>query len=176
MNDKVENTDTLESISRKPLKTAVSCPISGETLDERAVRLVAGITVILLVSYFTFGFSWIPLFLLIDFSMRGVFSRKWAPLALIARKVVSLLDPRKKKKINAGPKIFAARLGIAFSAILFVLQLGGSGASIFSTIVIAMFITAAFLESAFAFCLGCHIYHFLQKFKKPCEFSDGGGI
>jgi len=172
----IEITSSYNSMEGITSKVAVACPISGDRLDERAVRLVAWITVTLLALYFVFGWSIIPWFLLVDFSMRGVFSRKWAPLALIGRGVVSKLDPEKKKLINAAPKIFAARLGIAFSAILTILLVTGLGSSPATYIVGGMFITAALLEAAFAFCLGCHIYQFIQRLKAVSGFRDGDGI
>jgi hypothetical protein len=164
--------DSMEGLTSK---VAVACPISGERLDERAVRLVAWITVTLLAVYLITGWSVIPWFLLIDFSMRGVFSRKWAPLAIIGRGVVSRLDSSKKKLINAAPKIFAARLGIAFSAILTILLVAGLGQSTATYIVGGIFLTAALLEAAFAFCLGCHIYQFIQRLKQV-GFRNGEGI
>lgn len=165
-----KNKDTIEDDSTI-VKSAVSCPISWEIMDERAVRTVAGMTVILLALYLIFGLIWIPLFLVIDFTMRSFISRKWAPLAVIARKIVCLMNPKNKKPINAGPKIFAAKIGVIFSMILFGLQLFGLESSIGSILVILMFTTAAFLESVFALCLGCHLYTFLQKLKLKIKIA-----
>lgn len=166
-----ESFDSMEGVSR----VAVSCPISGERLDERAVRFVAWVTVTLLITYLIVGWGWIPFFLLVDFSMRGIISRKWAPLAVIARWVVQFYRSE-KKLINAGPKIFAARMGISFSAILTILHLLGFSGSPGSVFVAGMFAVAAFLEAAFAFCLGCHIYHFIQQVKHRTIFGHGAGI
>lgn len=161
----------MEGVSR----TAAACPVSGERLDERAVRFVAWITVVFLLLYLIVGLRWIPLFLLVDFSMRGIFSRKWAPLALLARRVVKRFDFGTKKLINAAPKIFAARLGVLFSALLLLFQLIGFQNSLPTYIVGIMFLTAAFLEAAFAFCLGCRIYQLIQRLKSH-PFGHGEGI
>lgn len=164
--------DAMEGLS----ETAPACPISGEKLPERAVRIVAWIVITLLISYGVTLSVWIPLFLTLDFSMRGIFSRKWAPLALVGRTVSKLISKNPSKKVDAAPKIFAARLGIAFSVILLLFHLTGLAGSVAMWVVGGMFITAAFLEAAFAFCLGCKIYAIIQRFRKPRPYGNGEGI
>ncbi len=62
MDRKQSSFDSMEGfVTHQP-----SCPISGERLNEQAVRFVAWITVILLTIFLLIGARWIPFFLLID--------------------------------------------------------------------------------------------------------------
>ena len=65
------------------------------------------------------------------------------------------------KTVNAGPKLFAARIGIVFSAAVVILHLIGLPFSAFT--VAGVFAFCAFLEAAFSFCVACRIYPFVYK-------------
>jgi hypothetical protein len=61
--------------------------------------------------------------------------------------------------IDKGPKVFAARIGIVFTAIIVISILANAPvlAIIFAS-VLALF---AFLEAAFGFCVACVIYPYV---------------
>jgi len=165
---------SLDSLEGIVSEVKVACPVSGERLDERAVRLVAGMVVLLLAAHVFAGFVFVPALLTADFKLRGWLSRKWSPLAMIARATAKRMGERGKKMIDVAPKIFAARMGIGFSLALLVLQLAGSGEHVAYYIIVGMFAAAAFLEAAFAFCFGCHIYTVINRMRsKPNHLGEG---
>lgn len=144
-----------------------SCPISGEQRDNTTVRVVAGFVFVTagsalltasLVSTRTAAV--ITGILALDFIIRAFIKPKYSPLATLARGIVSGLKLPRKMVDNA-PKVFAARIGVVFSAAAAVLYAGGllyAGSA-----VLAILLLCAALESFFSFCLGCWMYSLLPK-------------
>jgi hypothetical protein len=144
-----------------------SCPISGEQRDNNTVRIVAAqtfiIAVIALVVALAVGAlpaAVITGLLAIDFVIRAFIKPKYSPLATLGRGISSGLK-LPKKMVDSAPKVFAARIGVLFtvtSTILYALGLTLAG-----TVVLAILIVCAFLESALGFCVGCQVYSLLPK-------------
>lgn len=142
------------------MKSTAICPISSKKIDENVARLNATFTV-LLIAISVFTLSYIPLIvLLIDFSLRGAELSKYSPLALLSKGLLKTLSI-KSKPINAGPKIFAARVGVLFSAVALILNLFGFDTA--SLVVLSIFGICAFLEAAVGFCVACQIYPLVYK-------------
>jgi len=136
------------------------CPISNKKTDEYVARLVASFTVILLVVYILTS-SVIPvLFLVLDFFIRSIEKPKYSPLAIVSKWILRLLQA-KPHLINAGPKIFAARIGLLFTFLIALSALAGF--DILALIFTAIIGICALLEAAIGFCLGCKIYPFMYK-------------
>ena len=136
----------------------MTCPIAGYKIDENAARWVAGFVVVgVLVAVLGANFlrPWIIVFLAIDFGFRAFSRPKWSPLGRISGALLKSagIPP---KSVDAGPKRFAARIGLGFTAVLLLLGLVGSDLATRS--VAGMLAACAFLEAAFGFCLGCRIY------------------
>lgn len=138
---------------------AAICPVSDKRIDENVARLVAAQTVVLLL-VFAFTQHWLPIaILLYDFSVRSAQRPSFSLLALAASRFAKLTGAKPKLQ-NAGPKIFAARIGLLFSALIVVSILAGS---IPTALVFAgIFGFCALLEAAFAFCVACKIYPFVH--------------
>jgi len=131
------------------------CPISNKKIDENVARFNGGFTVVLLV-IFLFTQNIIPiLFLLIDFFLRSAELSAYSPLANLSKFVINALVI-KKNPINAGPKIFAARIGVIFSIAILISNITGYETA--SYVLTAIFGFCAFLESAFGYCVACQIY------------------
>jgi len=131
------------------------CPISNKKIDENVARFNGGFTVVLLV-IFLFTQNIIPiLFLLIDFFLRSAELSAYSPLANLSKFVINALVI-KKNPINAGPKIFAARIGVIFSIAILISNITGYETA--SYVFTAIFGFCAFLESAFGYCVACQIY------------------
>jgi len=131
------------------------CPISNKKIDENVARFNGGFTVILLV-IFLLTQNIIPIvFLLLDFFLRSAELSTYSPMANFSKLTINSLGI-KKNPINAGPKIFAARIGVLFSALILISNLTGYETA--SYIFTAIFGFCAFLESAFGYCLACQIY------------------
>ncbi len=131
------------------------CPISNKKIDENVARFNGAFTVLLLV-IFILTQNIIPIvFLLFDFFLRSAELSAYSPLANFSKLTINSLGV-KKNPINAGPKIFAARIGFIFSVLILISSLTGNETASF--IFTAIFGFCAFLESAFGYCVACQIY------------------
>jgi hypothetical protein len=133
-------------------KISGACPTSTEKVSETGVRLIATMAVIaLLVSLFVlqpykaYNVA-LMAFMTVDFGLRGFGYKKYSPLAKLSSAIISVFKLG-SKPINAGPKIFAAKIGFFCSlATAAFLALNWTTAAI---AVAAMFLSCAALESFF---------------------------
>ncbi|HOJ66285.1 MAG TPA: DUF4395 domain-containing protein [Paludibacteraceae bacterium] len=140
------------------MKVEIFCPITNKITDENIARLNAGFTVVLLLSYFVTSNIVPVVFLLLDFTARAIERPEWSILSKTSKWILKKLHVE-SKLINAGPKIFAARIGSFFSLItilFFWLKLPS-----ISIALAAVFFVFALLESAFNYCVACRIYPFI---------------
>lgn len=134
------------------------CPVSNEKIDEHVTRLNALLVILMVIAGFLFNSVIFPVFLAADFFIRGFTRIKFSPLSYLSNLMANALQ-LDKKTIDKAPKIFAARIGFAFSlaiSILFLLNL--STAALITGGVLVFF---ASLEMALAFCMGCIMYTYL---------------
>lgn len=134
------------------------CPITDKRIDENVTRLNAAFTFLLVLAYFLFN-SIIPLFILaIDFALRGFNNGEYSIIKATSSSFVNVFK-LKKHPINAGPKIFAARIGTLLTVLIVVFELLQiqTVAITFGSL-LGFF---AFLEFAFGFCVACKIYPFI---------------
>ncbi|MDR3651616.1 MAG: DUF4395 domain-containing protein [Paludibacter sp.] len=143
------------------MKSTAFCPISDRKIDEHVARLNGAFTLLFL-AVFIFSGSILPIiFLFADFALRsGSFSR-FSPLAFISKNIAKSLFS-KPQLINAGPKIFAARIGLVFNIVIILSFLVGLNTLAF--VFTGIFGICAFLESAFGICVACQIYPFVYRF------------
>lgn len=134
------------------------CPVAGYKIDEKAARLVAGFVVLATVS------AWIAsqpvaglilLFLATDFGVRAFSRPRWSPLGRLSSWFLRRIGVA-PRWVDAGPKRFAARIGLGFAVALLGLSIfGAQGAYVAVSVVLGI---CALLESAVGFCLGCWVY------------------
>ncbi len=131
------------------------CPISERNINENVSRLSASITFVLGILFMLSGSYWFLFALLTDFSFRLISEGRLSPVIKINS---IILDNFKVKKvfINAGPKIFAAQIGLLLTIISLVFLFFNLPVASFTTAGILVFFS--FLESAFGFCVACKIY------------------
>ena len=135
--------------------TTETCPISPEVVDDHAIRIGAGLTILVTATALHFRTGWIALALGLDFALRSRGLAAASPIARIATALrqVSGLRPA---PINAGPKRFAALVGAVFSlaiaAALFLHLPGVAPAAA------AILILCAGLEAFLGYCVGCKVY------------------
>lgn len=142
------------------MKTYAFCPISAQKINETVARVNGGITFILLAAFVYSSWFWLMAFLALDFLLRSTRLSPYSPIGIISRQMVKQLSlpPR---MINAGPKIFAARIGLIFSvAILVTTILQYPATAIILTSILGLF---SFLEAAFGICVACKIYPFVYN-------------
>lgn len=130
-------------------------------VNETSARIVAGGAVMMGIAFVLSGNGWVLLPLTYGFIARVLTGPKLSPLGRLATQVLTPRLSFEHRFVPGPPKRFAQGVGAAFTitaSVLFVL--GATGAA---QIVIALLVVAAFLESAFAVCLGCIGFGLLMK-------------
>lgn len=143
------------------MKTYAICPISDKKINEKVARLNGAFTVLLLLIFGFTGQWFILAFLAADFLTRSGNLSRYSPVGFSSRKIVKILS-LEELLINAGPKLFAARIGLVFSVIILLAFVTGMHltALVFSS-VLGVF---SFLEAAFGICVACKIYPFIFRY------------
>jgi hypothetical protein len=134
------------------------CSISADRINERAARINAGLTLLLLAVFLLTSSPVVLAFLLLDFVCRGLLRGRFSILGFVSRSLFKALRVQ-PVLVNAGPKIFAVRLGLLFSAIVAGLELSGAGEAAWAAAVV--FALPVALEAVFGYCVGCRIYTLL---------------
>jgi len=143
------------------MKTYAICPISHKKINERVARVNGAFTVLLLILFGFTGQWFIPAFLMVDFLMRSGSLSKYSPVGFSSRNIVKLMS-LEELLINAGPKIFAARIGLVFSAVILLASVTGLNTT--ALVFAAVLGVFSFMEAALGICVACKIYPFLYKF------------
>lgn len=121
---------------------------------ENKIRLTAFLVFLLTIIYIKTNFIGIPIFLLLDFAIRGFGFGKWSVLGFLAEKLVTLFK-LEQKPIYFPPKQFAAQVGFIFSFTLLLFNIFDLNAIVISLILLI----CAVLEAFFNFCVGCYVYN-----------------
>lgn len=138
----------------------IVCPISFKQVNERVVQINAALAALFMILFFFTPHKWLIVVLAIDFFVRGFLNPSYSFLSAISRTVVRIFKIR-PLMANAGPKIFAAKIGFIFCCITAVSYL--LNYEILSLVVGCIFVLFAALEAMFRFCLACKIYPFVYK-------------
>lgn len=151
------------------MKFNAICPMSDKRVNKWISRLNAAFTFILISLFLITQCYAIIIFLAVDFFIRAIDQPKFSPLAAISRNLLKIM-PLPQKLINAGPKIFAARIGFFFCFVILVFAgLMWPDAAFVFALIFGLF---SFLEAAFGFCMACYIYPLLYKVLYHLEFRD----
>ena len=147
------------------------CPILPEIVDDNATRIGAGLTLLIAILGIASGRFWIPLLLAADFGLRSQGWATFSPIAQASKGLRGLLQLR-PAPVNAGPKRFAALLGLVFSlAIALALGFHRPTAALTVTLILG---ACASLEAFLGYCLGCKVYTLLHPIfgSKPSPVAD----
>lgn len=134
------------------------CPLAGYKIDENGARVAAGFVVLLtLVALLAPQpmAGLLLLFLILDFGARALSRPRWSPLGRLSALLLrgAGFAPR---LVDAGPKRFAARIGLGFAVALLGLSVfGAQGAYVAVSVVLGI---CGLLESVLGFCVGCWVY------------------
>ncbi|MGH9078867.1 MAG: DUF4395 domain-containing protein [Acidimicrobiales bacterium] len=131
-------------------------------VDEHAARTVAGGVLLMTAGALAFRQPLVLIPLAYGFWARVLTGPRLSPLGLVATRLVAPHLPRPPKLVAGPPKRFAQAMGAALSATALVLWYG-LGLSAATWAVVAAIAVAAFLESAFARCIGCNVFGFLMR-------------
>jgi len=145
-------------------------------LNEREIRASAGLLflvmlialmLILLRSDFLL-IKYVIVIFLTDFIIRVFVNPKFSPTLIAARLIVGNQIP---EYVGAPQKKFAWVIGLALSAIMFVLMVVVNSFSPITGIICLICLVFLFFESAFGICLGCKFYPLF--FKEKAQHCPG---
>ena len=130
-------------------------------VNETSARLVATGAVILGIGFAAIGNGWLLAALTYGFIARVLTGPTLSPLGRLATQVITSRLDVEHKFVPGPPKRFAQGVGATMSIVASVLFL--QDAVGVARIVILGLVFAAFLEAAFAFCLGCKMFAILMR-------------
>ena len=130
-------------------------------VNETSARLVATGAVILGIGFAATGNGWLLAALTYGFVARVLTGPTLSPLGRLATQVITPRLDVEHKFVPGPPKRFAQGVGATMSIVASVLFL--QDAVGVARIVILGLVFAAFLEAAFAFCLGCKMFAILMR-------------
>lgn len=139
-------------------------------VNEKAARSVAGGVVVLAALTLLTQWWWLAAILAIGFALRVAGGPRYSPLGRLA---VHVIAPRfgEPRLVPGPPKRFAQTVGLLFSGAATVALVLGSGTV--ATVLLAVLIVFAVLESAFGFCAGCWVFGHLMRLgvipEETCE-------
>jgi len=138
------------------------CPISFKQVNERAAQINAALAIFSIIIFLFTAHKWIILILAVDFFIRGFLNLSYSFYSAISKTILRIFKIR-PLMVNAGPKIFAAKIGFIFCCIIaasYLLNFQKIG-----LIICSIFMFFAALEAIFRFCLACRIYPFIYKIR-----------
>ncbi len=142
------------------MKSYALCPVTNKRIDEHVARITGFFNILLLIIA-AITLSIIPVvFLAADFFLRSTDFSRYSLVGISSGYIVRYLG-LDANYINAGPKIFAARLGLILSILIilsfllkfYLLAVAISG-------ILGLF---AFLETALGICVACELYPYVHR-------------
>lgn len=154
------------------MRTYAFCPINNKKVYESVVKFNAVFTVLLALT-FIITQNIIPiLFLGLDFILRTSSKSSISDLSPIknASQFIAYHLNIQSKLVDKGPKVFAARIGIAFTVLITLSAI--LNAPILALVFASVLVLFSFLEAAFGFCVACLIYPYVFAiFNKEKAFA-----
>ncbi len=140
-------------------------------VNETSARIVAAGVVVMSVAYAATGAAWLLVPLTYGFAARVTTGPAFSPLGLLATRVITPRISIAHRFVVGPPKRFAQFVGLVFASTASVLHLLELGTA--ARVVAGLLAGAAFLESAFAVCLGCIAFGWLIRLgivpERVCE-------
>ena len=133
-----------------------------DPVNEVSARLVAAGVFTMSVAAIALDLSWMTVVIAYGFVARVLTGPTLSPLGQLVTRVVTPRLGLPPKLVPGPPKRFAQGIGVAFSVTAAVLALAVDRWAA-AQVVLGLLAGAAFLEAAFAFCLGCRIFALLMR-------------
>ena len=131
-------------------------------VNEKSARLVASGVVLMCLVTIAFNLPWLTAVIAYGFIARVLTGPTLSPLGQLVTRVITPRLPGASKLVPGPPKRFAQGMGAFMSTLACVLALG-FGLTTLAYVVLGLMAVAAFLEAAFAYCLGCKIFGLLIR-------------
>jgi hypothetical protein len=133
-----------------------------DPVNEVSARLVAAGVVLMGLAAVLVDAEWILIPLAYGFVARVLTGPTLSPLGQLVTRVITPRLGVEPKYVPGPPKRFAQGIGVVFSVTALVLAFGFDDFAA-AKVVLALLVTAAFLESVFALCLGCKAFAVLMR-------------
>lgn len=129
-------------------------------VNEKAARTVAAGVVLLTVLALLTGSPWVPLVMAVGFALRVASGPRLSPLGRVSAHVIA---PRlgTAVPVPGAPKRFAQSIGLGFTLAATIAWF--AGAHTLGTVLLAVLLVFATLESVFGFCAGCYLFGHLMR-------------
>ena len=137
-----------------------SCPIVNERVNEKLVRINGLIVFIGLFLFVFFSIKWVILLITADFAIRVFFGVKNSPLCHGIKYSLNKANSQ-PHLINAGPKKFAAKVGLSLTSIISLLYIFDFTEA--AQIIGIISLIAVGAEVFFNYCVACKIYNIIQR-------------
>ena len=129
-------------------------------VNEKAARAVAGLVVLVAAVALVTGWLWLTAVLAVGFALRVASGPRFDPFGQLATKVIA---PRLGEPVLVAgpPKRFAQAVGL----VLTVVATGflAAGMPVVTTVLLAVLLVFATLESVVGFCAGCYAFGLLMR-------------
>jgi hypothetical protein len=143
--------------------TKTSCPISTELVNSNLTRTYSFVTLIAISFYVFTPYKEIIFISAIDFIIRIFFGLKYSPICNIIKYILKIGNFQ-AHMVNAGPKKFAAKIGLIITVLMSMSFL--MGLTYTSAILGTISLTAVGAEAIFGFCIACWMYSKMPRFFK----------
>ncbi len=137
-----------------------SCPIEYKTVDKNIIRINAMLIFSFLLLFIITFNSMFLIMIGMDFIIRVFFGLKYSPFCFIVKRILRISGV-KPHKINAGPKTFAAKIGLIFTVMTSLFYFMGY-MNIALTISL-IFLIATGMDAFFNYCVACQLYPYYKK-------------
>ncbi|MGE5355180.1 MAG: DUF4395 domain-containing protein [Deltaproteobacteria bacterium] len=142
------------------MKNIESCPVELKSINKKIVRANAFVVFLFVTLFLITQSTLIIGFIAIDFFIKVFFGARYSPVSIINCFFIRKAK-LKPQMIDAGPKIFAARIGLVLSILIVIFHL--TGLYIPSLVFTLFLMSASSLEAFFDICLACLIYPWFSK-------------
>jgi hypothetical protein len=133
------------------------------SIDARGPRFGAAITTVVLAVVLVTSSGWLLFAQTLVFAVGALAGLRYAPYGLLYRYLVRpRLGPPSRTEAEAPPR-FAQVVGAVIAGIGAVCF--AAGAPVAGLVFAALALIAAFLNAAFDFCLGCHMYLIIRRIR-----------
>lgn len=132
-----------------------------DPVNEVAARTVAGFVVVMALAVIG-GLRWVLFPLAFGFVARVLTGPTLSPLGQLATRVIVPRLPFEPRPTPGPPKRFAQGMGATMAVAAVVAEFVFHN-SVVATVLAAMIVVAATLESVFGYCLGCKVFGLLMR-------------
>lgn len=138
------------------------CPIDESRINENLTRFNSGAIMFLMVIFVFTPYKWVIVIPALDFFLRLFNSGRFSPVTQINIFIIEKIN-LEGKMINAGPKRFAAKIGLGMAGVILILFVFNyiTAAQVLGIVLILF----TFLESFFGICVACKFYPLFYRNK-----------